>query len=340
MKLAVAILVILGVLAAGSAAILVAGLRPRPARANAPSEMEVVLTTQSLPAASVLTSSYITKGMASTNELPEGYLSSPVQAIGRVLAVPVVEGQVLTGSCFVSDGTGAQLAAALPEGMRAVSVTLSNNYDTGGLLYPGCVVDVLASFKLASSERGQAISTTLLRGIQVLAVEGTSVVSKDATEKAPGENERTRNIRGLTVTLMVDPKQAEALQLARQFGDVSLAMRNPLDKNRVATDTTVLSQGRLATLGSMLDPAALDARNEGERLKGQPSDTNDLTVQAEGQSTQKWVQQAILGGTEYYQDLPKKQSLWLVTVIRGREVKEQELDMPESGAAVAADAKL
>ena len=156
MKLTIIVLVVLGVLAALFASILVSASRTQSStRMNSSSDAEVVLVTKSLPAMSVLTSFFVTKDAASKNKLPEGYLSSPVQAIGRVLAVPVVEGQVLTESCFVTEGTGAQLAAALPEGMRAVSVTLSRQSVTGGLLYPGCVVDVLASFRLPSSERSK-----------------------------------------------------------------------------------------------------------------------------------------------------------------------------------------
>jgi len=313
MRWAVIILVVLGLVAALSAALLIRGSPfNRRAGLTMSPEDDVVLAAKSLPAASVITSSDITKGKALKKELPEGYLSSPVQAVGKVLDVPVVEGQVLTKSLFVSDGTGAQLAAALPEGMRAVSVTLSNTSNKGGLFYPGCVVDVLASFRLGQSEVGQAISTTLLRGIQVLAVEGTSVVSKDAEEKAPGQVERTAGGRGLTVTLMVDPKQAEALQVAMEYGTVSLAMRNPLDKSQFEVDATVLSQGRLAKFGSALDPAVFAAQ------KGLPLDINDLSAQTKSTAQQE---------TSGKETLPEEKPSWPVTVIRGRVVKQQELDI-------------
>jgi pilus assembly protein CpaB len=316
MKWGVLILVVLGVVAALSAALLISGspLNRRAGLKVSP-EDDVVLAVKSVPAMSVITSSDITKGKGLRKTLPEGYLSSPVQAIGKVLDVPVVEGQVLTKSLFVSDGTGAQLAAAIPEGMRAVSITLSNTSNRGGLLYAGCVVDILASFKLGQGEGGQAISTTLLRGIQVLAVEGTSVVSKDAEEKAPGQIERTAS-RDLTVILMVDPKQAEALQVAKEYGTISLAMRNPLDKSPVDVDATVLSQGRLAKFGSALDPAVFAARNK----KGQPPDINDLSAQ-----TKSTAQQETSGKGA----LPEGKPSWPVTVIRGREVKQQELDIRE-----------
>ena len=73
------------------------------------------------------------------------------------------------------------MAAAIPHGMRAISIMFPNHAITGGLLYPGSIVDILASFRLPSKDRvrGKAISTTLLQGIQVLAVENISILMKD-----------------------------------------------------------------------------------------------------------------------------------------------------------------
>jgi pilus assembly protein CpaB len=327
MKWAVTVLILLGVVAAISTAILVATLRGGPAEASVPSDA-VVLAAKSLPAMTVITSSYVTEGTAEKGELPEGYLSSPVQAIGGVLGVPVVEGQVLTESCFVSKGAGAQLAAALPHGTRAVSITLSSRDISGGLLYPGCVVDVLASFRLQRTEQkaGRAISTTLLHGIQVLAVQGVSVVSNKAEpEEEGGRLRRGSSAQRVTVTLMVDPKQAEALQLAKTYGIISLAMRNPLDKYAVDTDATVLSEGRLARLGSVLSPTVVAAKR---RLLGQimPEDPNDPNFTAMAEAERAF--QEMFGVEEGI--VERSPSHWGVTVIRGADVKEQELDISKS----------
>jgi len=326
MKLTVLALVLMGLVAAVCVAILVNASQSQSfAGVSTSSETEVVVATDYLPAMSVVTSSYVTKSMASKKEVPQGYLTSPVQAVGKILAVPIVEGQVLTESCFVTEGTGAQLAAAIPEGMRAVTITLSGQSVTGGLLYPGCVVDVLASFRLSSMQRekGEALSTTLLHGIQVLAVAGDSVVSKKEKETSPLGKPKNPSGR-VTVTLMVDSRQAEALQLAVDYGQVSLAIRNPLDKSPVDIDATVLSQGRLARLGSELTPAVLAATETNHLLK-QPFDANSPAEQTEGQDTEGPPK---LTPTEVksYEALSAEKPSWLVTVIRGSEVKQQEIE--------------
>ena len=187
MKLGIIVLLILGVVAAGSAALLVGtlGIHSKEQKKVDVSTVEVAKAKVNMPAMTVITKNHIETEAISKDKLPEGKVYSASQVVGKVLAVSVVEGQVLTDACFVTEGTGAHLASALPYGMRAVSLTLSSKAIPDELLlYPGCVVDVLVSFKLNSSDRnmGSAISTTMLREVQVLAVEGNSVVTKQDVE--------------------------------------------------------------------------------------------------------------------------------------------------------------
>ena len=324
MKWPIIVLLLLGVVAAVCAAILIGTLRSGASpEKDLSEETDVILATRSLPAMSVVISQHVKKDTAPRDKLPAGYLTRPVQAIGRVLAVPVVEGQVLTASCFVTEGTAAQLAAALPYGMRAVSLVISSNSFAEGLLYPGCVVDVLASFRLQSARgqaKGEALSTTLLRGIEVLAVEDVSVVSKQSKEgessSSVGGRNRSDRVR---ITLMVDSKQAEALQLAMTQGSISLAMRNPLDKKTVAIGTTVLSHDQLAKLGSLLRPTVFTADEGiadtvGEEQAG--GETDLLKAGAEGEKA-----------------APTMSPQWEVTVIRGSEVRDEVVGLPEGGGA-------
>lgn len=333
MKWSVAVLVTLGLLAGLSAAILVKFMRSGDSGIDGLSpETEIVMMSKDMPAMSILKTSDVTVKAVKADMLPAGYLSDAVQAVGRILAVPVVEGQVLTESCFVENGTSAQVAASLPVGMRAVSLSLSSTSINGGLLYPGCVVDVLASFRLASSERGQALSTTLLRGINVLAVQGTTVVSQKEEED---NKTASRTAQGhLTVTLMVDPKQAEALQLATDHGQISLSLRNPLDKSPVDTEATVLSQGRLAQLGSAMTAAVLADEDK--------TDANEITTAnylAETDTQTETDTQHISGKRNYDEISAKGKLSWPVTVIRGTQIQQEDLDMPELKVSAKVSAK-
>ncbi len=324
MKWTILILVLLGLVAAFAAMILVSTLRTDKQVGKLKGEVEVVVAKRSLPAMSVITSDFIEKNKVPRTGLPEGFLTDSIQAVGRVISVPVVEGQVLTKYSFITQGTGAQLASTLPQGMRAVSVPVSGHSVMGGMLYPGCVVDVLASFRLPYSERkGEAISTSLLQGIQVLAVQEESIVSRpseDKKDKVGGKKDYGGN---LTVTLMVDTKQAEALQLAMDNGKISLAMRNPLDKMPVDIDATVLSQGRLAKGASQLESSVPIAQQNWS-----PSDGNQ-----DSNSLNEWNKERLSRVFSGSDEWTRKAPQWPVTVIRGHEVKEEVLEIQEEAAA-------
>ena len=135
MKWGIVLLLLLGVVAAACAAVLVKTLKADPAGIvgeDSSASIEVGKAKKPLPAMTVITLEHLVKETVSKGELPEGQVSRPAQVIGRVLSVPVVEGQILTESCFVTEGAGALLAAALPHGMRAVSVNLSSR----GIAHP------------------------------------------------------------------------------------------------------------------------------------------------------------------------------------------------------------
>jgi Flp pilus assembly protein CpaB len=78
---------------------------------------------------------------------------TPDDVIGRVLAVTVLQGQMLTQNMLASSATGGQFSILEPgetvapdsEAWRAVSLTVPDERAVGGLLQPGMTVDVLTS---------------------------------------------------------------------------------------------------------------------------------------------------------------------------------------------------
>ena len=250
MKWSIAGLLLLGVGAAVSASILVGTLKAgAPAVAGTsvtPAEMQIMVAAKPMPAMSIVDARSVLTKTVPANEAPANYMRRPTDVIGKLLTVPIVEGQVLTSTCFADEKSGARLASALADGMRAVSLSLTP--DKAGLLHAGCIVDVLVSLNRPSTEGSgtkEAMSMTLLQGVEVLAIDDSSVMSEaDSSEPSTPET-KTSMRRGQRdkrlVTLMVNSKQAKALQLASQYGAVSLALRNPLDTAPVETDSTMLS---------------------------------------------------------------------------------------------------
>jgi len=256
-KWSIIVLVLLGLTAALCTALLTASIRAQQFRevVHLPSpDVKILVAAKDVPAMTTIDATVIAEKTVPSNHAPESYFSEPAQVMGKVLTVPMTEGQVFTRASFPIEGTGSHLATLLPQGKRAVCVSLSDYSGLEGLLYPGCVVDVLASFKVPSQNTlGKAVSTTLLENIEILAVENLTVGSSSEEKQNSLRSSQQAN-RKLLVTLMVDSRQAEALQLAMEHGAISLAMRNPKDTDFADRDATLLSEGRLAQLAEILAP--------------------------------------------------------------------------------------
>jgi len=131
-----------------------------------------------------------------------------------------------------SEDTGARQQAQIPPGMKISTVPVSyKTIPDKSLLCPDCIVDVQVSLKqdngkirdvipdfivdalikckLIKNRKRNALSVTMLRGIQVLSIK--------------------RGVHGTFVNLLVAPKQAEALKLAMKNSNISLTVRDPND---------------------------------------------------------------------------------------------------------------
>jgi pilus assembly protein CpaB len=229
MKWAIVGLCLLGSVAAASAALLVNALRAQNTVSSGAPDVTVLIARKALPPMTVIESSVVELKTMSPDKAPPQSISSPVAVVGKVLTKPIQEGEAFTASSFADPGSAQQLAAVIPSGKRAVGISVTNYAGLDGLLYPGSMVDVMVSLKQGDGAEGvrrEALSTTLLENIQVLAIEQQTVVSP---AKPAGTLEVGRANDSHCVTLLVDSKQAKALQLAMEQGTLSLALRNPLD---------------------------------------------------------------------------------------------------------------
>jgi pilus assembly protein CpaB len=117
---------------------------------------------------------------------------------------------------------GGFMAAVLPQGMRAVAIDITPESDAGGFILPNDHVDVILTRRDKWAEKvggvEKYISETILRNVRVLAVD-QSIEDKEGQKVAVGK----------TITVELDPQQAEMLALARQLGTISLTLRSLLD---------------------------------------------------------------------------------------------------------------
>jgi pilus assembly protein CpaB len=161
----------------------------------------------------------ITADMLVLNEVsdrpPIGTLDKISQALGKVARSPMLQGETLTTSQLV-DGSVMQ---SIPAGHRAITIRLDSNSGVSGALLPGAKVDVLTTV----IRQDKAFTRTLLQNIPVLAV-GASDSSASVSNGSGGG--ATSSGSAVPVTLLVTPREAEAVTLASQVGTFHLTLRN------------------------------------------------------------------------------------------------------------------
>jgi pilus assembly protein CpaB len=162
------------------------------------------------------------------DSVPKGAFVDPQKLSGRVLKSNLLMGEPVSEAKLAPNGTLGGLSALISEGKRAITVRVNDVIGVAGFALPGNYVDIIVSTQRdpqpGAEAREQSISKIVLERILVLAV--AQEVSRDETKP------KVVN----AVTLEVTPEQAEALDLARSVGTLSLALRNQIDPQSTSTE--------------------------------------------------------------------------------------------------------
>ncbi len=207
---------------------------------------QVLITTQEIPARVRITADMFHTEMRPGDTLQPDALSDPNQATGSLALITIPVGSQLTASQIGMNAPSA-LPVRLQPGMRAVSIPIDRVKGVSGLIQPGDRVDVIA-IPPARSNGPPPKAVTIFRGIRVLAV-GTALENASATP-SPDES------AAATVTLEVNPKQADLLAWADSNANLRLALRSPREAIRSEpVEILSLAGGSEGTPPTLPEPA-------------------------------------------------------------------------------------
>ncbi len=197
----------------------------------------VVVAKHALPAAVAITPDDVDVMSWPEKHVPEGVVADPKQlfAAGKPLipTTAILVGEPIVPARLASQQQGTGLAALVRDGYRAVAVKVDDSVGRAGLVYPGAIVDVLATMR----DQDHGPSTRIaVSGARVLAVEAETDVATRRPRRAEDANDMSKSsFYGTVVTLEVTPDDAEIVSLAAREGKVDLALRNGTDKKPVET---------------------------------------------------------------------------------------------------------
>ncbi|MFZ5631238.1 MAG: Flp pilus assembly protein CpaB [Bacillota bacterium] len=168
--------------------------------------------------------------MVEIKEIPANYAGPSVIGKKEEVVGKVARGEIYPGEQIIKDKVAAPqdpgegLAMIVEPGRRAITVAVNDVTGVAGLLKPGDHVDILGT---VSVNKDTAITSLIVQNIKVLAVNKAMAAGADAKQPQTG-----------TLTLSVDPVEAQQLTLATERGSIRVLLRTPSDGARVNVPST------------------------------------------------------------------------------------------------------
>lgn len=197
----------------------------------------------------------------------------------RVALRTIEPGVPLLPAMLSGPGGRAVISATLPADKRAVAIRVNEASGVGGFVFPGDSVDVLLTRQPATSGATQAeqITDTIVENVRVIA---TDQNANDAS-KDPQVSK--------TVTLEVDPVQAQKIALGGQIGQLSLALRNVANRDPAETKTVTVADLGSGGYPFYTAPSAMRAPvyRAGPRVAAPPRPAGPSVIVGKGLSVSK-----------------------------------------------------
>jgi pilus assembly protein CpaB len=168
------------------------------------------------------------------NAAPASSFTDVEKLNGRSAEMMILKGQPIVEAMLAQEGAGTGIQALIPKGMRAVTIEVNEFTGVAGLLVPNCHVDILATINDGASNT--QVSKAIVQNVTVKAVGQRTTVNGN---EPPNPNEMFRS-----VTLLLTPKDAEAIELACTTGRPRLVLRGGRDTEMVTTEGVTLGELR------------------------------------------------------------------------------------------------
>lgn len=197
---------------------------------------KVIVAKADIQPGTQLTADQLSISSVEADKVPTNSFSDASQLTGRVAQIAMVKNQVVIEPMLAPTGSGSGLQALVPPGMRAITVEVNEYSGLAGMLVPGCHVDILATIQ--GGQNGQ-VAKTIVQNVTVSAVgQRTAAAAADPSQPPPQPGEAK------SVTILCNPADAEAVELACATGRPCLVLRGGRDHAIVATAGISVAQLR------------------------------------------------------------------------------------------------
>ena len=208
-------------------------IQSRPVREVEIASVPVVVAAKPIPVGARLTAEDLKVAAWPARTPVPGAFADTKMLVDRGTIAIVAENEPVTAFKVAGPESGSGLPPVIPEGMRAMSISVNDVVGVAGFVLPGTRVDVLLSVDNPGAANGtEPMARTVVSNVLIL----TSGTRYDRQEGQNGEPQRVG-----VVTLAVLPEDGERIALASTQGRLSLALRNPADALETKTAGIKLS---------------------------------------------------------------------------------------------------
>jgi pilus assembly protein CpaB len=206
-------------------------------RALTDASVPVVVAARDIPLGAHITSGMLEVKRVTPDAAVAAAYAETAQVVGLRARAAISSGAQVVPAMVVQSGSGDALSFVVPPGKRAVAITGSNVIGGGGHIRPGDFVDVMVTveaWKLDgtpdqnNNKRPKGVYT-ILQNVEVLAVSDAAQKiaesGPDPKEKKETDSTSLDRSDNKSVTLAVEPSQAQLLFLAESEGKIRLALR-------------------------------------------------------------------------------------------------------------------
>ncbi len=213
-QLFLAVAVVLGTLAAGVGYLTLSSMATQAAARSGTSLTPVVVAATDVTFGTRLDPNMLRVVRYPKESVPDGAYASVDSVAGQVTKVFLSGREPVTSAKLSARGGG--LSMLIRPNLRATSIEVDAVSGVSGFVLPGDRVDVLMTVSRPGPTL-DAVTRTLLQNVEVLA----------AGQKTEQNSKKPVSVQAVTV--LVDPRGAEAIALARHEGELHLVLRNPED---------------------------------------------------------------------------------------------------------------
>jgi pilus assembly protein CpaB len=211
--------------------------------------VSVLKATQDIPAGepydSALAAGKISSADVPRNQLNAGYQTSTTALKGKIASVPIFAGQQIITSQFGSSVEAASTTLAVPKGMMAISVNLTDPDRVAGNIQNGSQVAIFVTGSLTNTATGASATTDLestrllLPKVTVLNVGSPQPPTTSTTTEEDG-TQTTEQLPRTLLTLAVDQKDAQKVILASKALNLTFGLLTSESQVKPAPGTSTL----------------------------------------------------------------------------------------------------